>query len=234
MNKVQSKPSENASSLGRVAFLIQHAFRVEFRKKHGMAGLILFAVATIYACYQVTGRRAEMESWNALVWVVLLFSAFNAIAKSWPDDEESFRNYLKHVVRPQEWILARMAYFSLIFTALTGIVFVAFSLFMGTEFIPGWRSLYFLAGMEMTALALASLLSMIQSIAIRAGGGFSLIAVLGLPLIIPVVIISTRFGVDILHGIAIMDTVQNLLFLATLTAGFVGFGYILFPYLWRD
>lgn len=199
-----------------------------------MAGLILFAVATIYACYQVTGRRAEMESWNALVWVVLLFSAFNAIAKSWPDDEESFRNYLKHVVRPQEWILARMAYFSLIFTALTGIVFVAFSLFMGTEFIPGWRSLYFLAGMEMTALALASLLSMIQSIAIRAGGGFSLIAVLGLPLIIPVVIISTRFGVDILHGIAIMDTVQNLLFLATLTAGFVGFGYILFPYLWRD
>jgi hypothetical protein len=51
---------------------------------------------------------------------------------------------------------------------------------------------------------------------------------------IPVILVSTRYGMDLMKGIVFWDTAHHLLFLASLTGGFVALGYILFPYLWRD
>lgn len=220
--------------LAQLLSLIQHALRVELRNKHGIAGLVVFAVAAVYACYQATGTRAELESWNALIWVVLLFTAFNAVSKPWADDAPEMRSVLLHTVPPRIWILARIAYYSLLLSGVGLVVFAAFTLFLGIEHFTGWDALHFGLGIEATCLSLAALLAMIQALAVRAGGGFSLIAVLGLPLIIPVLLVSTRYGTDILKGISFLDTAHHLLFLATLTGGFIALGYILFPYLWRD
>ncbi len=229
-----SPSSRKASSWTRYVYLTRHAFQMELRQKNGLAGLVLFAIAAVYTCYQVAGSRADADAWNALAWVVLLFSAFNAVSKSWPDDSPEMRNYLIHVVRPHEWILARITFFCLLLCGLTCIVFLAFTLFLGTEHLSGNQGLAFFGGMQLTAMAMASLLAMIQALAVRANGGFGLIAVLGLPLIIPVILIATRYGMEILNGVAFLDTAHNLLFLATLSAGFGALGYILFPYLWSD
>ena len=223
-----------SSAWSRYIHLTRHAFQMEFRKKNGLAGLILFAISSVYTCYQVAGSRADADAWNALAWVVLLFSAFYAVSKPWPEDSPEMRTYLVHVVKPQEWILARITFFSLLLSGLTCIVFMAFTLFLGSEHLSTTGAFSFFLGMQATSIAMASLLAMIQALAIRANGGFGLIAVLGLPLIIPVILIATQYGLDILNGVSFADTAHNLLFLATLSGGFGALGYILFPYLWSD
>lgn len=225
---------EHTTSFQRVRFLVAHAFRIEFRQKHGIAALFLFALSSVYACYQVAGGRASMDSWNALAWVVLMFSAFNAVAKPWAEDQAGLRAYLKTTLRPAEWFLARTVYFILILEVLALLIFVAFALFLGTEHLSGSKGWAFALGLQGTALAFATLLSMLGMIASRAGAGFGLTAVLGLPLIIPIILISTRYGSDVLRGIAFGDTAHHLLFLAVLSGGIGLLGYILFPYLWRD
>ena len=217
-----------------MGFLIRHALRIEFRNKHGIAGLVVFSLAAVYTCYQATGTRASMESWNALAWVVLLFAAFNAVSRPWADDSENMRSFLLHTVSPQSWILARVIYYGLLLSGLGLVVFLGFALFLGVDHFRGWNVLHFWVGIEATALALASLLSLLQALASRAGGGFGLVSVLGLPLMIPVILVSTRYGMDLMKGIVFWDTAHHLLFLASLTGGFVALGYILFPYLWRD
>ena len=147
-----SEPASSAWS--RYAALTRHAFQMEFRQKNGLAGLILFSIAAVYTCYQVAGSRAEAEAWNALAWVVLLFSAFNAVAKSWPEDAPEMRAYLIHVVRPQEWVLARITFFSLLLCGMSSIVFIAFTLFLGTEHLNGMQAVYFFIGMLLTSVAL--------------------------------------------------------------------------------
>lgn len=221
-------------ALQKIYRLVQHAIRVEIRNKHGILGLLIFAIAAVYVCYQTTGSSVHSESWNALIWVVLLFTAFNAVSKPWADDSAGLRSVLFHTVSPQHWILARILYYSLMLCAMGAAVFLGFVLFLGLEPFKSSSALHFFLGVELTALALAALLALIQAIASRAGGGFSLISVLGLPLIIPIILISTRFGSDLISGMAFADTAHHLLFLATLTSGFVALGYILFPYLWRD
>jgi heme exporter protein B len=218
----------------QLLFLIQHALRVEMRNKHGIAGLLVFAVASVYTCYQATGAHAEKESWNALAWVVLLFAAFNAVSKPWADDQPSMQSFLMHTVHPKQWMLARITYYSMLLALVSTVTYGAFLLFLGMDHLTGWKALHYYLGVLMTSTALATLLAMIQALASRAGGGFNLIAVLGLPLIIPVILVSTRYGNDLMRGIAFGDTAHHLLFLATLSAGFTALGYILFPYLWRD
>lgn len=222
------------NALSNIRFLLQHAIRVELRNRHGIAGLLVFAVAAVYTCYQATGTHAEQESWNALAWLVLLFAGFNAVSKPWADDDEGVRAFLIHVVQPQHWLIARTLYFMVLLGFISTVTFASFLLFLGMDHLGGWTTGHYYAGVLLTSTALASLLAMIQALASRAGGGFSLIAVLGLPLIIPVILVSTRYGRDLMRGIAFGDTAHHLLFLATLSAGFFALGYILFPYLWRD
>ena len=80
------------------------------------------------------------------------------------------------------------------------------------DHLSGWTAGHYYAGVMLTSTALASLLAMIQALASRAGGGFSLIAVLGLPLIIPVILVSTRYGSDLMRGIAFGDTAITCFF----------------------
>ena len=169
------------SALSNIRFLLQHAIRVELRNRHGIAGLLVFAVAAVYTCYQATGTHAEQESWNALAWVVLLFAGFNAVSKPWADDNEGVRAFLVHTVRPQDWLIARTLYYMLLLGTVSTVTFAAFLLFLGMDHLSGWTVGHYYAGVMLTSTALASLLAMIQALASRAGGGFSLIAVLGLP-----------------------------------------------------
>ena len=221
-------------SLRRVAFLVKHTFRVEFRQGHALIGLLLFALASVYAAFQAVGDDAGVESWNALVWVVLIFTAFNAMARPHPDDRPENRQYLTHVVRPVEWMLARTIYHWGLMTVLAGLVLAAFALFLGTDHLAGGRGGWLLLGLELAGWALASCLTLLAAIASLAGAGFGLTAVMGLPLIMPIVLVATRFGNDLLGGLTGEETVENLLFLGALAGGITAFGLVLFPYLWRD
>ena len=77
-------------------------------------------------------------------------------------------------------------------------------------------------------------LTLLALIAARAGSGFGLTAVLGLPLVLPIVLVSTSLGADLLSGMLLADTWHNFAFLGALAAGSGVFGAVLFPYLWRD
>jgi len=220
--------------LRRVGFLIRHMIRTELRRGHALVGLLLFALASVYSAFQAVGDQATAESWNALVWIVLIFTAFNAMARMHPDDRPENRNYLTHLVNPMEWMLARTVFHWVLMSLLAALVFAAFALFLGTEHLGGGRWMWLLTGLEFAGWALASCLTLLAAIASLAGAGFGLTAVLGLPLIMPIVLVATRFGKDLLSGITAMETVENLLFLGALAGAITAFGLVLFPYLWRD
>ena len=117
-----------------------------------------------------------------------------------------------HTVRPQDWLIARTLYYMLLLGTVSTVTFAAFLLFLGMDHLSGWTAVHYFAGVLLMSTAPASLLAMIQALASRAGGGFSLIVVLGLPLIIPVILVSTRYGSDLMRGIAFGDTAHHLLF----------------------
>ena len=49
-------------------FLFRHLMKTDLRESHGIASLILFAIATVYAVYQVVQGRPDPSTWNAMAW----------------------------------------------------------------------------------------------------------------------------------------------------------------------
>lgn len=213
-------------------FLVRHHFKMELRSAHSISSLILFALATVYTAFQVISGKAEPETWNALAWIILMFTAFNSAARPMKEDQASVISYLHWTVPPHILIAARTLHQSLIMSALSALVLFAMGIFLGS--LETEAMLYFLLGLIFTGIALACTLTLVSAISARAGAGYGLTAVLGLPLIIPIILISTSFGTDIISGIPLSETFENILFLCAISIGSGALGYILFPYLWRS
>ena len=214
--------------------LLLHTFRTELRKAHGWVGLGLFALSSVYAAYRSVEPRPEADTWNALVWLVLMFSAFNALARPLADDVREVRQYQLHLLRPQDWIVARTLYHGILLTALACCVWIAFAVFMGTTHFEGMRFFWMLLGMVVTAWSLAGAITLLSALAARAGAGFGLTAVLGIPLVVPILLLSSRFGQAVISGLGTAEKGESLLFLGTFGVGAAAMGFVLFPYLWRE
>ncbi len=218
----------------RIVYLIGHEARLELRQKHTIAGIALFALAAVYLCYQAFQRTENAAVWNALLWLIILFTAFNAIGKGFQTQSRGQRLYLYWNVSPQEYIVARVVYNMVMMLLLGGFTFLVFVLFLGNAEMNTPTTLYYLLGLFAGNLGFSALLTLISAIAAQSNSGVGLTAVLGLPIVIPLILILNRYTTQVLDGVAFAENVINLGFLLILTAGMFVLSYLLFPYLWRD
>ena len=214
-------------------FLFRHFWQADVRSKHGVAGLVLFAVSTVYAAYQVVRGRPDADTWNAMAWIILLFTAFNGVSRTLEEDRSEVLAYLRTTVQPLHYMLARTLHNVVILSGLSCLVMAFAGLLLGWSELGGARLWGFVAAMVLTAVALGTTLTLLALIAARAGAGFGMTAVLGLPLVLPIVLVATTLGSELLSGVLVADTWHNFAFLGALSAGSGVFGAVLFPYLWR-
>ena len=180
-------------------FLFRHFWKADVRSQHSIAGLVLFAIATVYAAYQVVQGRPEPETWNALAWIILLFTAFNGVSRTLEEDRSEVLAYLRTTVQPLHFMLARTLHNVVVLTGLACLVVFFMGLLLGWAKLDGMRIAGFVGGMALTAVALGTTLTLLALIAARAGAGFGMTAVLGLPLVLPVVLVSTTLGLSLIH-----------------------------------
>jgi heme exporter protein B len=92
----------------------------------------------------------------------------------------------------------------------------------------------FLLTVALGGTGFAAVLTLISAIAARAGNGVGLTAVLGLPLVLPLLLSALRASKLALDGIGLNITGTYLLWLLLIDVLTVALAYLLFPYLWRD
>ena len=111
-------------------FLFRHFWNADWKAQHGVAGLVLFAVCTVYAANQVVQGRPEPETWNALAWVILLFTAFNGVSRTLEEDRREVLAYLHHR-QPLHYMLARTLYNVIVLAGLACLILGFMGLLMG-------------------------------------------------------------------------------------------------------
>lgn len=214
--------------------LIQLEFRLDRRQKHALTGLLLYVVSSVYICYLSFRQLHDIDVWNALFWIILLFAAFNALARSFQREDKGRQLYLYTLVNPASLIVARTIYNMMVLLALALISLACYLLFLGSSAIEGAEMIQFLGVVALGAIGLAAVLSMISALAGRAGSGPGLMAILGFPVILPVLLIIIRASANVLKGIAWSVNAKYFVWLLLVDIMVISLSYILFPYLWRD
>ena len=211
-------------------------WRLEWRQGHQLAAVGLFAIASVYVAFQAADHHTNPAAWTAMLWLVHLFSGFTAIGRLFDRERSDIRRYLQWTADPLGLMLGKLFHAVLTTTALTALVLGAFVLFLGWPMgleMPGKPNLLIL-GAWLGGLSMTTTLVFVSAVAsqVRDGSG-ALAAVLGLPLLLPQLIMATRLTRGALTDEPWTMLFEYPLFLGALGAGTSAIACILFPYIWR-
>jgi len=220
--------------LREIAALITLEWRLDRRQKHAWGSLALYVVSTVYTCYLGVKRLSAVPTWNALFWIILLFAAFNALSRSFQREEGGRQLYLHTLVHPRSVVLARTLYNAATMVVLSLISLVTYVLFIGDRALEAADPGLFITTVLLGAVGLACTLTLIAAIAARAGSGPGLMAILGFPIVLPLLLAILRASKLALDGVAWSVTGNYLLAILAMDVLAVALSAILFPYLWRD
>src|SRR6478609_2325171 len=93
--------------------LIKKEILLEWRQRFALNGILLYLGSTVFLCYLSFGVKGNTLSpyvWNALFWVILLFTSVNAIAKSFMQERAGRMIYYYSIASPQAIIISKIIY----------------------------------------------------------------------------------------------------------------------------
>lgn len=211
--------------------LVRKEFMLEFRNKVSISAMLLYVVSTIFICYQSFRQVGDKPMWIALLWIIILFSAINAVNKSFSRENKEQQMFFYQLTSPQNIILAKILYNLILINVLTLITYSVYSLVLG---MPGNFTFQFLLVLLMGASGISSTITLISGIASKTNNNLGLISILSFPLLVPVILTTIRAGKNALDDIALNMNMKYLASLAGLDILVIVLAFILFPYLWRE
>ncbi len=214
--------------------LLRKEVMLEWRQKHALAGVILYVLATVFVCYLGFQRIESVKTWGVLLWVTGVFTAFNAMQRSFSSETAGTQLYLYTLADPRHIILSKAIY-NAVFVALLNLISVFFFLlFFGTDVLGSVDWMQFLLGLLLGSTGLGLALTFVAGIAFKSEGGVGLLAILGFPIIMPLLITIVRHSTAALEGASSTANGLNLMVLLVLNVVSFVLSYVLFPYLWRE
>ncbi len=214
----------------RVFTIIQKDIRLEWRQKYSLYGLLLYVVSAVFAIYMLQ-ESPEGEVWNALYWLIILFVAVNAVAKSFLQESRHRNLYYYSLHHPRDIILSKLIYNVVLMMGMSLVAWFLFLVLLGN---PAMQPIRFLLLVFSGGFSMALLFTLLAAIAGRAGGNSALIAILGFPLVVPQLILLSDLSRPLFTPMAVTNWWTFFGVLLLLDALIVALSLLLFPYLWKD
>ncbi|GHB61206.1 heme exporter protein CcmB [Persicitalea jodogahamensis] len=214
--------------------LIWKEITLEWRQRYALSGMLLYVVSTVFVCYlSFNLKRNELTPivWNTVFWIILLFTAVNAIAKSFIQERHSRLLYYYTLANPQAVIISKIIYNSLLMLVLAGIGFGFYVFVMGN---PVADLTLYIAGIALGSIGFASVLTLVAGIASKAENSSMLMAVLSFPMILPMLLMNIRLAKNALDGLDRSVSLDEISTLLAIDLIVIALSYLLFPYLWRS
>nr|MBP6335344.1 heme exporter protein CcmB [Bacteroidia bacterium] len=196
-----------------IKFLVRKEIKQEWKQKYAFQGLLLYVISTVFVCYLSFRQIIDPPTWNALFWIILMFSAVNAVAKSFMQENRGRLLYFYTLVDPRSVILSKSIYSMMLMILLSIISLFFYSLFVGSP-VQNYP-MYFLA-IVLGSAGFSSVLSMVSAIASKAGNNSTLMAVLSFPIIIPLLMTTIRFSKNAMDGLAWSVNINFMIILISL------------------
>ncbi|MEQ8628941.1 heme exporter protein CcmB [Ekhidna sp.] len=214
----------------RIISLIHKDFIVDWRQQNPISGILLYLASTIFATYMAFKGFVSVEVWNALFWIILLFTSINAISKSFIQEERRTHYYF-YLCRPSEIILGKLIYSFLYLLCISVISLLIYVVLMGNPII---NYPLFILNLVLGCIGLSSAFTMVSSIAFRTSNRSIMMAVLGFPVIIPVLILSINNSFKILDSYVFTQIQGNIITLFSVDVIIIALTFVLFPFTWKS
>ena len=220
----------SANMFNQIVLLIRKDFVIDWRLKHPFTGILLYIASTIYTVYLSFDAVITPAVWSSLFWIILLFIATTALAKSFIQEERRHLYYY-FTVEPNVLILSKLIY-SFVYLSSIGLfgLLIYIILIGQPEFSLGLFLVNFFNGV----LGLSVAFTMIASLAVHTAQKGNMMAILGFPVILPILLLAISNSRRIVEGGVWTEISGFSLILTSVNVIIVVLTLILFPYSWKS
>jgi heme exporter protein B len=203
---------------------------LEWRTRYALSGIVLYVLATIVLVYSAL-INIQPQVWNAIFWVIILFAAISAIVKSFVQESQSRQLYYYNLVHPLALLLAKIIYNTTLLFILSLLSWAALSLLTGN---PVKETGLFVLAIFLGSMGLSIAFTFVSAISAKAQNSATLMAVLGFPVIIPILLTLVKIGANALRLIRDTSISSDILILVAINLVLLSVAILLYPFLWRD
>ena len=210
--------------------LVRKDLLIEWRQKHTLFGVLLYVGSTVFVVYMMSGQP-DAKIWNALFWLTQLFVAVNSVAKSFLQEHPNRFRYYYTLVKPQQFLLAKMLYSIILMLIMSLVSLLLFSIMLGWPLVQ--TGLFVLISM-VGSISLSAVFTFLSAIAARAQQNAALMAILGFPLVTPLLMMLSKLAVKAIAPVYQEGWWQLAAVLLLLDVLVIILGTVLFPFLWQE
>lgn len=217
-----------------VGSLIWKDIKLELRNKHTINTMLLYMVGTIFLAYiSFMLRISQLEpiTWNTLFWIILLFSAVNSTTNSFIKESSGRQLYYYQLAKPGSIIIAKIVFNFILLVSLSLIGFLMYMAFLGN---PVQDLKVYLLSIVLGALGFSSSLTLIAGIAAQTTNSSSVMAVLSLPVMLPLINMLIKLSKNAMDGLEISSSYNEIMTIFGIDLIVITLSYLLFPYLWKS
>ncbi len=219
--------------LKQITQLIKHELSLELKQKHFVSSIVLYIVSTVFVCYLAFDEIKENTIWNALFWIIILFSLTNAISKSFLNENSNKQLFLYTLINPRALILGKIIYNLILSVALVFITFIIYSIFVKTELTDINYTLFTVSAV-IGSMGISSTLTMISAIASKTNNNIGILSILAFPIILPSLLLSLQLSNLAILGGDWDQASEFMIMLGAINILIIALSFLLFPYLWRE
>lgn len=172
----------------------------------------------------------DAETWNTLFWIILLFTAVNAISKSFVQEERR-SIYYYFAIKPHQIIVGKILYSVIYLFVIASISLLIYIVLFGN---PITNYTLFFLNFTFGIIGLASAFTMVSAIAFKTSNRAIMMAVLGFPVIIPILVLTINNSRKILDGHVWIQIQGNMMTLLSVDVIIIALSFILFPFIWKS
>lgn len=221
-------------SVRQMGALVQKEFLLEWRQRYALNGMLLYIVGAVFVCYlSFNARRGQLTPivWNTLFWIILLFTAINAIAKSFVQERAGRQLYYYTLASPEQIILAKIGYNTALMGVLALLGFCTYAFVLGN---PVADVPLYLLTLALGAVGFAAALTLVSGIASKAENPATLMAVLSFPIILPLLLLLLKVSKNAMDGLDRSVSWSEISTVLAIDAIVLTLSWLLFPFLWRS
>lgn len=214
-----------------VISLLKKDLLLELRQQHTLYGILLYIASTIFVL-SLSVDELDAKVWNGLFWVIQLFICVNAVAKSFLQESKGRMLYYYTIVSPVAFIIAKLLYNTILMLGMSLVSLLLYSVFINN---PVSNAVQFTGIVILGGASISLVFTLMSAIAAKASHNAALMAILGFPVILPLLLLLMRLSKAAFSEVFKDGTVLNLTGLIIgLDALIIAMAVILFPYLWKD
>ncbi|HVI48968.1 MAG TPA: heme exporter protein CcmB [Chitinophaga sp.] len=221
---------KQGNSVQQIVTLVKKDLLLELRQQYAFYGVLLYILSTVFVINLMMGKP-EDKLWNALFWVIQLFVAVNAIAKSFMQESRGRLLYFYSLVHPRNFIAAKLIYNVILMVIMSLIALGCSMVFLGN---PLNNAAYFTGIVLLGGTSLSLLFTVLAAIAAQANHNAALMAVMGFPLVLPVLMLLANISLSAFVTVYQPGLPKMFLLLGGMDVLIIGLTMILFPFLWKD